>query len=87
MSLLTPKELSLFYGNRNASVCHTRLAAFELRYPTGLYEKAGLMDSLLFTFTPYRWESDAFYHIAGRRLSSFHPFKNHTNISSSVPQK
>ena len=43
--------------------------------------------SLFFTFTPYRWESDAFYHTVGRRPSSFHPFKNHTNISSSVPQK
>lgn len=38
-------------------------------------------------FTPYRWEFDVFHHIAGRRLSSFHPFKNHTNILSSVPQK
>ena len=48
MSLLTPNELSLFYGNRNASVCHTRLATFELRYPTGLYEKVDLMDTLFY---------------------------------------
>jgi hypothetical protein len=50
MSLLTPNKLSLFYGNRNASVCYTRLAAFEFPYPTGPYEKAGLMDSLLSTY-------------------------------------
>jgi len=64
-----------------------RLTALEFRCPTGLYEKAGLMDPLLFPFTPYRWESDAFYHIAGRRPSSFRLYKSHTNISSSVPQK
>ncbi len=85
-AFLTPKNLVYSMGTemRRYVIPVSQLLNFE----TLLGSTRNLASwSLFFSFAPYRWESDTFYHIIGRRLSSFHPFKIHTNISSSVPQK